>query len=260
MRGTSPLECNVESQAGSLAKASLNNMPNLTMKKILTILLAGVSTLAIAQKRAYLSRSIDDDGKKLSIKVSGTLDGKEVDINKTLDVDGMSQEDREALRDKVLSSIAEGNLELPAPKGVCKESVAVAPPKPKRPHASPAPEASAEPSVVEPSADEPSAAEPSESGSETMAFSSNEMNAKIISSGKGFIKEPASKYPKDFSRHVRYNSETGEIFIKYRFTKDGDEYIYEKTVNAAEKSEKDRKRIIENFESEMGLPGNGMEM
>lgn len=215
------------------------------MKKILTILLAGVSTLAIAQKRAYLSRSIDDDGKKLSIKVSGTLDGKEVDVNKTFDVEGMSQEDREALRDKVLSSIAEGNLELPAPKGVCKESVAVAArqrkPKPPLPPVAPAPEIPA---------DEP----------ETMAFSSNEVNAEMVSSGKGFIKEPASKYPKDFSKHVRYNSETGEMFIKYRFMKDGDEYIYEKTVNAAEKSEKERQRIIQNFESEMGLPGNGMEM
>lgn len=219
------------------------------MKKILTILLAGVSTLAIAQKRAYLSRSIDDDGKKLSIKVSGTLDGKEVDIDKTFDVEGMSQEDREALRDKVLSSIAQGNLELPAPKGICRESVAVVPPKPKKSHVAPAP------SSVEPSSVEPSSVE-----SETMAFSSNEMNAEMISSGKGFIKEPASKYPKDFSRHVRYNSETGEMSIKYRFTKDGDEYIYEKTVNAAEKSEKERQRIVENFESEMGLPGNGMEM
>ncbi|MBO9613984.1 MAG: hypothetical protein J7619_14870 [Dyadobacter sp.] len=217
------------------------------MKKILTILLAGVSTLAIAQKRAYLSRSIDDDGKKLSIKVSGTLDGKDVDINKSFDVEGMSKEDREALRDKVLSSIAEGNLELPAPKGVCKESVAVAPPQ-RKPQP-PVPVAAPEPEP-EPSADE----------RETMAFSSNEVNAEIVSSGKGFIKEPASKYPKDFSKHVRYNSETGEMFIKYRFMKDGDEYIYEKTVNAAERSEKERQRIIENFEKEMGLPGNGMEM
>jgi len=214
------------------------------MKKILTILLAGVSTLAIAQKRAYLSRSIDDDGKKLSIKVSGTLDGKEVDVDKTFDVEGMSQEDREALRDKVLSSIAEGNLELPAPKGVCKESVAVAARQRKSKPVPPVAPAS------EASADEP----------ETMAFSSNEVNAEMVSSGKGFIKEPASKYPKDFSKHVRYNSETGEMFIKYRFMKDGDEYIYEKTVNAAEKSEKERQRIIQNFESEMGLPGNGMEM
>lgn len=204
------------------------------MKKILTILLAGVSTLAIAQKRANLSRSIDDDGKKLSIKVSGTLDGKEVDINKSFDVDGMSKEDREALRERVLSSIAEGNLDLPAPKGVSKESVAVVSPKPPVPSAAPSPE--------------------------PMAFSSNEMNAEMISSGKGFIKEPVSKDPKGFSRQVRYNSETGEMFIKYKFMKDGDEYIYEKTVNASEKSEKERLKIIENFESEMGLPGNGMEM
>ena len=237
------------------AEASLNNMPNLTMKKILTILLAGVSTLAIAQKRAYLSRSIDDDGKKLSIKVSGTLDGKDVDIDKTFDVDGMSQEDREALREKVLSSIAEGNLELPAPKGVCKESVAVASPSPKR-----KPKPSVPPVAPKPSAGEWSDDGASDESPETMAFSSNEVNAEMISSGKGFIKEPTSKYPKDFSRHVRYNSETGEMFIKYRFTKDGDEYIYEKTVNAAEKSEKERQRIIEKFESEMGLPGNGIEM
>ncbi|WP_426293077.1 hypothetical protein ACN9ML_27375 [Dyadobacter endophyticus] len=204
------------------------------MKKILTILLAGVSTLAIAQKRACLSRSIDDDGKKLSIKVSGTLDGKEVDINKTFDVDGMSKEDREALRERVLSSIAVGNLDLPAPKGIGRESVAVVSPKPP----------------VAPTAPSP----------EPMAFSSNEMNAEMISSGKGFIKEPVSKDTKGLSKHVRYNSETGEMYIKYKFMKDGDEYIYEKTVNAAEKSEKERLKIIENFESEMGLPGNGMEM
>lgn len=224
------------------------------MKKILTILLAGVSTLAIAQKRAHLSRSIDDDGKKLSIKVSGTLDGKEVDIDKTFDVEGMSQEDREALRDKVLSSIAEGNLDLPAPKGVCKESVAVATRQKRKPKP-PVP-----PAAPKPSADEWSDDDASDESPEKMVFSSNEMNAEMVSSGKGFIKESASKYPKDFSKHVRYNSETGEMFIKYRFMKGGDEYIYEKTVNAAEKSEKERQRIIENFESEMGLPGNGMEM
>lgn len=225
------------------------------MKKILTILLAGVSTLAIAQKRAYLSRSIDDDGKKLSIKVSGTLDGKEVDINKTFDVEGMSQEEREGLRDKVLSSIAEGNLELPAPKGVCKESVAVVSPSPKRKPKPPVPPAAPAPEVAEWSEAKPSADE-----TEPMAFSSNEMNAEMISSGKGFIKEPVSKDPKGFTKQVRYNSESGEMFIKYKFMKDGDEYIYEKTVNAAQKSEKERLKIIEKFESEMGLPGNGMEM
>ncbi|GGM79170.1 hypothetical protein GCM10010967_08630 [Dyadobacter beijingensis] len=220
------------------------------MKKILTILLAGVSTLAIAQKRAYLSRSIDDDGTKLSIKVSGTLDGKEVDINKTFDVAGMSQEDREALRDKVLSSIAEGNLELPAPKTPCSESVAVATPKRK-----PRPAAPVAPVKKHSDEDESAANEP-----ETMAFSSNEVNAEIVSSGKGFIKEPVSTDPKGFSKHVRYNSETGEMFVKYRFMKNGEEYIYEKTVNAAEKSEKERSKIVENFESEIGLPGQGMEM
>lgn len=206
------------------------------MKKILTILLAGVSTLAVAQKRAYLNRSIDDDGTRLSVKVSGTLDGREVDVNKTFDVAGLSQAQREALRDRVLSSIAEGNLNLPGPKGSCKEPAAALLPKPPVPPAPPVEDADA------------------------MAFSSNEVNAEIISSGKGFVKEPVSRDSKGFTKHVRYNSETGEMYIKYRYVKDGDEYIFEKTADVAEKSETERQRVIEKFESEIGLPGNGMEM
>lgn len=206
------------------------------MKKILTILLAGVSTLAVAQKRAYLNRSIDDDGTRLSVKVSGTLDGREVDVNKTFNVAGLSQAQREALRDRVLSSIAEGNLDLPGPKGSCKEPAAALLPKPPVPPAPPVEDADA------------------------MAFSSNEVNAEIISSGKGFVKEPVSTDSEGFTKHVRYNSETGEMYIKYRYVKDGDEYIFEKTADVAEKSETERQRVIEKFESEIGLPGNGMEM
>lgn len=206
------------------------------MKKILTIILAGVSTLAVAQKRAYLNRSIDDDGIRLSVKVSGTLDGREVDVNKTFDVAGLSQAQREALRDWVLSSIAEGNLDLSGPKGSCKEPAAAVLPKPPVPPA------------------------PSVEDADAMAFSSNEVNAEIISSGKGFVKEPVSKDAKGFTKHVRYNSETGEMYIKYRYVKDGDEYIFEKTADVTEKSEPERQRVIEKFESEIGLPGNGMEM
>lgn len=207
------------------------------MKKILTILLAGVSTLAIAQKRAYLSRSIDDDGKTLSIKVSGTIDGKEVNFDKSFDVDGMSNEDREALRERVLSKIAAGNLDLPAPKVPARAAVSEDLPQPPKPVAPAAPVAP-----------------------ESMAYSSNEVNAEMISSGKALIKEPVSGDPKGFSKHVRYDSETGEMYIKYRFMKNGDEYIYEKTVDATNKPEKERLRIIEKFESEIGLPGRGMEM
>lgn len=206
-------------------------MPNLTMKKILTILLAGVSTLAIAQKRAHLSRSVDDDGKKLTIKVTGTIDGKEVDFDKSFDVEGLDKYEREALRERVLTSISSGNLDLQLPKARCEASASADLPKPPAP---PAPEA--------------------------MAFSSNEVNAEMVSSGKGFMKEPVATDPKGYSKHVRYNPETGEMFLKYRFMKNADEYIYEKTVDAAEKSDKERSKIVDSFESEIGLPGKGMEM
>lgn len=201
------------------------------MKKFLTILLAGVSTLAIAQKRVNLSRSIDDDGKTLSIKASGTVDGKSVDYSRSFNVEDMNKEEREELREKVLESIAAGNFNLPEPPHRANADSPVAPPKPA---IAPAPE--------------------------PMVFSSNEANAEIISSGKGYIKEPVSNDPKGYSKQVRFNPDSGEMFLKYRFMKNDEEFIYEKTVNAAEKSEKERLRIIEDFEDEIALPGKGMEM
>lgn len=56
-----------------------------------------------------------------------------------------------------------------------------------------------------------------------------------------------------FEKEVKYNSETGELFMRYRFNKDGEEVIYERTINAADKSEKERKNIIEKIEQELGL-------
>jgi hypothetical protein len=201
------------------------------MKKILTILLAGVSTLAIAQKRVNLSRSIDDDGKTLSIKASGTVDGKSVAYDRSFNVEDMSKEEREELREKVLASIAAGDFNLPEPP---RKNDMKALPTPPKPAAAPA--------------------------AEPMVFSSNEVNAEIVSSGKGYIKEPVSNDPKGYSKQVRYNPDSGEMFLKYRFVKNDEEFIYEKTVNAAEKSEKERLRIIEAFENEIALPGKGMEM
>ena len=58
---------------------------------------------------------------------------------------------------------------------------------------------------------------------------------------------------KPVSKEVNYNSGTGQLFMRYRFKKDGEEVIYERTINAAEKSEAERKRIVENIEKELGI-------
>ncbi|WAC09921.1 hypothetical protein [Dyadobacter pollutisoli] len=200
------------------------------MKKLLTILLAGVSTLAIAQKRNHLSRSIDDDGKTLSIRVTGTIDGKEINYDKSFNVEELSSEERMALRDKVLDSIEAGNMDLP---------------EPPKPRSAPKPV----PGV-----------EHVKSSPEPVVYSSNGSNSVMM-----IHKDPnedltESTDPKGFTKHVRYNPDSGEMFLKYRFMKNNEEYIYEKTVDASDKSESERQRIIEKFENEIELPGKGIEM
>lgn len=200
------------------------------MKKLLTILLAGVSTLAIAQKRNHLSRSIDDDGKTLSIRVTGTIDGKEIDYNKSFNVEELSKEERMALRDKVLDSIEAGNMNLP---------------EPPKPRSAPTPEPGMGMMKVSP---------------EPVIYSSNDADPDELTqhNSSGVLNESVDK--KGFTKHVRYNPDSGEMFLKYRFIKNNEEYIYEKTVDASDKSESERQRIVEKFENEIELPGKGMEM
>ncbi|CAG5069673.1 hypothetical protein DYBT9623_02409 [Dyadobacter sp. CECT 9623] len=63
-----------------------------------------------------------------------------------------------------------------------------------------------------------------------------------------------------YRKHVKYNPQTGELFLQYHFKKNDEEFVYEKTINAAEKSDTERQRIIDRFENEIELPGKGMEM
>ena len=196
------------------------------MKKILTILLAGVSTLAIAQKRNHLSRSIDDDGTKLSIRVTGTIDGKGIDFEKSFDVEELTKEERMALRDKVLDSIEAGNIDLPSPP----EPKSVSPPTP------------------------PAPAEPLE----PVIYSSNDAKAHIWISDNNNEKTSTVAGENGYTKQVRFNPESGELFLKYKFIKRNEEFIYEKTVSASDKSEEERQDIIDDFETEIELPGRGI--
>jgi hypothetical protein len=200
------------------------------MKKFLTIFLAGVSTLAIAQKRVNLSRSIDDDGKKMSIRVQGTVDGKEVDFDKTFDVEDLDKEERAAFREEILNSIGAGNMDIQKTQR---------PPKVAAP-STPAPDVPALPS------------EP------VVAYVPNDMNPNTAWSAD--INEPsvAKGISLPFTKLIKYNTESGELFLKYSFTRNNEEFIYEKTVNAAGKSENERQGIIDNFENEIELPGRGI--
>ena len=52
-----------------------------------------------------ISHNISDDGKKLDIKVKGSVDGKPVDYNRSFDVTGMDKEQRDAIKRRIYDSL-----------------------------------------------------------------------------------------------------------------------------------------------------------
>lgn len=189
------------------------------MKTILTTLLALTGTLVLAQKHSSLHRSINDDGKTLSIRVNGTINGEPIDCNRTFDVANLTKDERDALRVRVLDSL---NVSMPEPPK---------PPKaPVVPRTPPVPRLRSE-SVTIISGDEPT----------VVAKGANDLTMAV-----------GGKNP--YSKEVKYNSESGELYLRYRFQKDGEEITYERTLNARDKSKEERLQLIEGIEKEIGVP------
>ena len=53
-------------------------------------------------------------------------------------------------------------------------------------------------------------------------------------------------------KEVKYNSE-GEMYLHYKFVKNGEDFEYERTLNVTGKSEKERQRIMMETEQEVGI-------
>ena len=188
------------------------------MKTRLTTLLALIGSLAFAQQHNSISQSINDDEKTLSIRVNGTIDGKSIDYDRTFDVSGLNKSERDALREHILDSL---NIRMPEPP---KAPVAPKAPEPPTFHSK---------SVTVIQGDGPTISA-SGSGSQALAV--------------------GGKNP--YTKEVNYDPDSGKLFLRYRFQKDGEDFIYERTVNARDKSQQERQRIIDGVEKEIGLPVN----
>lgn len=176
------------------------------------VTLAGASSEAFAQKRNHISRSIDDDGNKLSISINGTIDGKSIRYDRTFLVAGLTKEERKDITQEVFDSLGLESIVSPEP-----------PVAPEPPRSRPAPR--------------PAIAPTEESVSDHRET------------------QPIEKVTgKPYTKEVKFDSQTGEMHLRYEFTRDGEEFVYEKTVNAASKSAKQREQIISNFEAEIVLP------
>lgn len=203
----------------SFITSTISSFKSIIMKTLLVIITTCLSSVVVAQKNNSFYQRINDDGKKLSIKINGTADGKKVDYNRTFDVSGMSKEERNALKERVYDSLG---LSSPV------EPVAPLPPAPPEP---PQP-------VVELVA-------PVEVNSATVVTSKTQYTESYIVGGD---------HP--YTKEIKYNPKSGVLFMKYRFVKKGEEVSFQKAAEAKNKSKEDRDEIIKKYEKEIGLIDN----
>lgn len=202
------------------------------MKTLLVILAFCVSSAAIAQKNSSLNQSINDDGKKLSIKISGTFDGKKINYSRKFDIANLSDEEKDALIHRVYDSVG-----VPFP----------VPPVPPVPPVAPGtPAAPAEPGIPATPPAPPTAIEmtaPPAPGAPTVTAVSEFNETYAVGGDRPYTKE------------IKYNPKSGVLYMKYRFVKKGEEVTYEKSVEAKDKSKEQRQEVIKKYEKEIALEG-----
>lgn len=176
------------------------------MKKYFIVVLTTVNSIAFGQSRS-VNKSIEDDGKSMSIHISGSIDGQTITYDHTFDLSFLDKSERMALKEKVLDSL---DLSFP--------------PAPKSP--------------IAPLFEEVS--EPVISKSKSKVIEKTEHTETVCDK-----KQP-------FSKQIKYNAE-GQMYMHYQFVKNGEDFEYERTLNANGKSEKERQQIIAETEQEIGF-------
>ncbi|AKD57625.1 hypothetical protein [Spirosoma radiotolerans] len=196
------------------------------MKTLATTLLAFTTSLALAQ-HSSISRSINDDGKTLSIRIKGTVDDKPIDYDRTFDVSSLNKAERNALREHILDSL---NVAVPEP-----------PRPPVAPRAALVPRTPGVPKPPTPPRQP-----------ESIDINSSDQTIVSINNGDNMTVAVGGKQP--YTKEVNYNSESGQLHLRYRFRKDGDDFTYDRTLDAQNKSQQERQRIIDTIEKEIGVP------
>jgi hypothetical protein len=176
------------------------------MKKYLIFLFTACSATVFGQGLS-VSKDVQEEGKSISLHLSGTIDGRIINYDHTFDLSFLDKPQRFALNENKADSL---DLSL-----------------------SPVPEA---PSF---SGDGPELVIPEKAPKRCLLKQENDRN-QDVDGKQGFFKE------------VRYNAE-GEMYLHYHFVRNGEDFEYEKTLNAKGKSEKDRQQIISETEQEIGL-------
>ncbi|WP_128545983.1 hypothetical protein [Larkinella soli] len=185
------------------------------MKHLLTLGLLAVSVAVTAQERSSISRCINDDGKKLTIKIDIESKDRNVHYERTFDSAEMDREEKEALVRQVQDSLGVRIAVASTPK----------PPKPPR----------------------------YESG-ETWVSNGNRSTGRSKNDDglpKNVIVAPDGT---PYTKTIIEDTENNRLKLRYEYKVDGQEHVFERTINLNGRSESDRQRIIADTERNLGLP------
>src|SRR6218665_154958 len=79
---------------------------DIPMKYGLTLFASLLCLVSYAQKNSLsVSKSINDDGKVMSINVNGYINGKAINYNRSFNISGFSKQEREDLRTSIYESL-----------------------------------------------------------------------------------------------------------------------------------------------------------
>lgn len=87
----------------------------MNMKTLLTLMLLNVGVVATAQtaRQSTTHTQINDDGKTLSVRVEGQVDGRAIDYQRTFDVARLNDESKDALKHRIFDSLGIGEPPKP---------------------------------------------------------------------------------------------------------------------------------------------------
>ncbi|WP_266368347.1 hypothetical protein [Tellurirhabdus rosea] len=197
------------------------------MKTLFTLLLAVLSFGAVAQ-RAYVSKEIEDNGKRLRIRVDAEKEGRKVHFKRDFDATGLSQEEKDQLVSRLMDSL--GVAETPAPK-----RVAAARPK------------SRTASAVAASSD-------CEQEARVAARTEARTAQPGYASSREGMEQVAGRVP--YQKLIREDRENGRLWMHFEYRLDGEEHVFERTINTEGKTDREKKRLIEETERSLGLGVN----
>ncbi|MFD1145211.1 hypothetical protein ACFQ4C_29035 [Larkinella insperata] len=194
------------------------------MKTAITLALLGISVVAVGQERSSVSRSISDNGKTVRIKIDVEQAGREVHYDEEFDATGMSKEEKDYLVSHIQDSL-----------GV---HVAVSPPRPPK-----------APGTLR------STRPPRYESGDVAVVNRNASTANRSKNDDGNLPKNVIVAPDGtpYTKTITEDSENNRLKLKYEYKLDGEEHVFERTLNVQGKSEDERQRLIADTERSLGL-------